>query len=72
MFSDGVMGSAAMVDLRYVGAALTACSAAVADTIDIPASRDNTLYQSNTGALSNALGSGFVVGRNATGLTGAP
>lgn len=41
--------------------------AACADTVQVQASRDNTLYQSTTGHLSNALGSGFFAGKNASG-----
>jgi hypothetical protein len=35
---------------------------AFADEIQIPASKDNTLYQSDQGSLSNALGQHFFVG----------
>ena len=36
-----------------------------ADTVTLPSVRDNTLYESATGALSNALGQTMFAGRNA-------
>jgi hypothetical protein len=44
-----------------------AASAAVAGTIELPALKDNTLYQSNSGSLSNGSGPSVFVGRNAMG-----
>jgi hypothetical protein len=51
-----------------VAAVAVLASGVCADTVQVQASRDNTLYQSATGHLSNALGSGFFVGKNAVGL----
>ncbi len=48
------------------GAALS-LSTAVADTISLQASRDNTLFESMTGATSNGAGPNFFVGRNSQG-----
>lgn len=39
---------------------------AFADTVTIPASRDNTLYESATGIVSNGAGPTMFVGRNAS------
>jgi hypothetical protein len=46
---------------------LSASAAAQADTINIVASRDNTLYESATGSLSNGAGPTCFVGRSGTG-----
>lgn len=40
----------------------TACSTALADTVILPASKDNTLYENATGDLSNGKGASFFVG----------
>jgi hypothetical protein len=48
------------------GAALS-LSTALADTISLQASRDNTLFESMTGATSNGAGPNFFVGRNSQG-----
>ena len=42
---------------------LLVAPSALADPIDIVASKDNTLYQSATGSLSNGAGQNFFVGR---------
>jgi hypothetical protein len=47
-------------------AAVTAPPAG-AVVVELPASRDNTLYESATGALSNGAGQFFFAGRNGTG-----
>lgn len=54
------------VHFRCVVAALTlfAGAAAQADTISIVSSRDNTLYQTTDGSLSNGIGPNMFVGRN--------
>ncbi len=41
---------------------------ATAETVSLVAGRDNTIYESTTGALSNALGNGFFAGRTAQGF----
>lgn len=42
-------------------------SPAAADTVSLQASRDNTLFESATGATSNGAGPNFFVGRNSQG-----
>ena len=46
---------------------LLPAGAALADSITLVATRDNTLYESATGALSNGAGQYFFAGRNAAG-----
>lgn len=51
------------------GAALSlVATAARADTISLQASRDNTLFESMTGATSNGAGPNFFAGRNSQGV----
>lgn len=42
---------------------INVCLYAQTITVEIPASRDNTLYEDASGSLSNGLGEGFYVGR---------
>ncbi|HVS11273.1 MAG TPA: hypothetical protein VMS76_15495, partial [Planctomycetota bacterium] len=46
---------------------LLLASAASAGQVIVPASKDNTLYQSPTGSLSNGAGPNFFAGRDGTG-----
>ena len=48
-------------------AVLLASTAALADVVVIPASKDNTLYESRTGALSNGSGQRLFAGRTNRG-----
>jgi hypothetical protein len=50
-----------------VGAVSLMAGVAPADVVSIPASRDNTLYQSATGALSSGSGPTFFAGKTASG-----
>jgi FtsP/CotA-like multicopper oxidase with cupredoxin domain len=52
---------------KLVGLGLTLASAAAAATVTIPAVKDNTLYESATGSLSNGAGSYFFAGSTRTG-----
>ena len=42
-----------------------AAQSAIADSVTLPASRDNTLYEDASGALSNGAGEWLFVGRTA-------
>jgi hypothetical protein len=51
-----------------VFAVLLTRTASAQTQVNIPAGKDNTLYQSNTGTLSNGVGEYFFVGNNGSGL----
>jgi spore coat protein A len=50
--------------LGLAAAACLVAPAALGDTLAVTASKDNTLYQSATGSLSNGIGDSFFVGNN--------
>ena len=51
-----------------LAAFLAAAPEAAATVVSLPASKDNTLYESSTGALSNATGEYLFTGRTKDGL----
>ncbi|HVS11400.1 MAG TPA: hypothetical protein VMS76_16130 [Planctomycetota bacterium] len=56
-----------MNPIRFSFLLLLLASAASADQVIVPASKDNTLYQSSTGSLSNGAGPNFFAGRDGSG-----
>jgi len=56
-----------MVQPWAVCAGLALGAAAAADTVDVPADRDNTIYQNSLGAFSNGAGPQIFAGKNAVG-----
>lgn len=53
--------------LYLVGTLVSCTSLACADTVTLPAAKDNTLYQDDLGLLSNGAGSYFFAGVNGNG-----
>ena len=55
--------------IRLVGTGLLFAARAVGDQLTVGASKDNTLYESATGSLSNGAGNTFFAGQNDNDLT---
>ncbi|RMF79217.1 MAG: DNRLRE domain-containing protein, partial [Planctomycetota bacterium] len=53
--------------LSIAGGLMCSVCPAIADTVELVAARDNTLYESATGALSNGAGTSIFVGATASG-----